>query len=108
MGLGWKLLIPASLVWVLIAAVVRTLRNQGYQHWTPVLVVSSIVFATVLVMLLRKPFSAPGIRALERQLRRQAKKLPAASISTPVFPTPPLPAKEMKSLAAASKEEARG
>lgn len=29
MGLGWKLLIPASLVWVLIVAVIRTLQNQG-------------------------------------------------------------------------------
>ena len=105
MGLGWKLLIPASLVWVLIAAVIRTLQNQGYQHWTPILVASSIVFATVLVLSLRKPFSAPGIRALEKQLRREATKLPAAESPTPVFPTPPLP---MKSLAAASKEEARG
>jgi NADH-quinone oxidoreductase subunit H len=101
MGLGWKLLIPASLVWVLIAAVIRTLQNQG----SPILAASSIVFATVLVLLLRKPFSAPGIRALVKQLRREAKKLPAAESPAPVFPTPPLP---MKSLAAASKEEARG
>jgi NADH-quinone oxidoreductase subunit H len=60
------------------------------------------------VLLLRKPFSAPGIRALEKQLRREAKKLPTAPGSTPVFPTPPLPAKTQKSLAAASKEKARG
>jgi NADH-quinone oxidoreductase subunit H len=57
------------------------------------------------VLLLRKPFSAPGIRALEKQLRREAKKLPAAESRTPVFPTPPLP---MKSLAAASKEDTHG
>ncbi|HET9876320.1 MAG TPA: NADH-quinone oxidoreductase subunit H, partial [Mycobacterium sp.] len=68
----------------------------------------SIVFATALLLSLRKPFSAPGIRALERQLRREAKKLPALPRSTPVFPTPPLPAKTLKSLEAASKEEARG
>jgi len=108
MGLGWKLLIPASLVWVLIAAVIRTLRNQGYAHWTPILVVCSTVFAAALLLSLRKPFSAPGIRALERQLRREAKKLTAISGSTPVFPTPPLPAKAQKSLEAASKEKARG
>jgi NADH-quinone oxidoreductase subunit H len=105
MGLGWKLLIPASLVWVLIAAVIRTLQNQGYAHWTPLLVACSVVFATALVLLSRKPFATTGIRALERQLRRQAKQLPAGQISAPVFPTPPLP---MKSLAAASKEKPRG
>ncbi len=60
MALGWKLLIPVSLVWVLIAAVIRTLRNQGYQYWTPALVVSSIVVAAILVMSLRKPFSTPN------------------------------------------------
>ena len=108
MGLGWKLLIPASLVWVMIAAVIRTAQNQGYAHWTPILVVSSIVFATALVLLLRKPFSAPGIRALEKQLRRQSKQLPGLQSTAPAFPTPPLPAKSMQSLAAASKENARG
>ncbi|HET8587546.1 MAG TPA: NADH-quinone oxidoreductase subunit H, partial [Candidatus Limnocylindria bacterium] len=44
----------------------------------------------------------------ERQMRREAKKLSAAPSSTPVFPTPPLPAKALESLAAASKEKARG
>jgi NADH-quinone oxidoreductase subunit H len=101
MALGWKLLIPASLVWVLIAAVIRTLRNQGYAHWTPILVVSSIVFAVALVLVLRKPFSVPTIRAMERELRRQQKEIPGAEVTEPAFPTPPLPA------AGASKETAR-
>src|ERR1700739_255193 len=70
MGLGWKLLIPVALVWILIAAVIRTLDNQGYQHWTPLLVVSSIVVAAVLVLRLRKPLTPPVIRAMELQLRR--------------------------------------
>ena len=42
----------------MIAAVIRTLRNQGYAHWTPLLVISSIVVASALVLLLRKPISA--------------------------------------------------
>jgi NADH-quinone oxidoreductase subunit H len=100
MGLGWKLLIPVSLLWVMIAAVIRTLSNQGFQHWTPVLVVSSIVVAAALVLSLRKPFSAPGARALARQRRKQR----AESVSTTsVFPTPPLPAQKV----GASKENAR-
>jgi NADH-quinone oxidoreductase subunit H len=104
MALGWKLLIPASLVWVLIAAVIRTLRNEGYAHWTPILVVSSLVFATALVLVLRKPFSTPGIRALERQLRKDRDAIPPA----PAFPTPPLPGKVLTSSVSASKEKARG
>ena len=102
MALGWKLLIPASLVWVLIAAVIRTLRNQGYAHWTPLLVVSSLVVAGVLVLLLRKPFATPGIRAMERQLRRQRGERPGPVSPEAAFPTPPLPAQ-----AGASKEKAR-
>ena len=103
MALGWKLLIPASLVWVLIAAVIRTLRNQGYAHWTPLLVVSSIVVASVLVLLLRKPFSTPTIRAMERELRRRRDKAPSPEVTEPAFPTPPLPAQKV----GASKEKAR-
>ncbi|MGA9358602.1 MAG: NADH-quinone oxidoreductase subunit NuoH [Mycobacterium sp.] len=108
MALGWKLLIPASLVWVVIAAVIRTLRNQGYQHWTPLLVASSAVFAVALVLLLRKPISANSNRAWERALRRQRDKGAAPEIPASAFPTPPLPMKSLKPLAAASKENVRG
>ncbi len=108
MALGWKLLIPASLVWVVIAAGIRTLRNQGYQHWTPLLVASSAVFAVALVLLLRKPISASSNRAWERALRRQRDKGAAPEIPASAFPTPPLPMKSLKPLAAASKEKASG
>jgi NADH-quinone oxidoreductase subunit H len=100
MALGWKLLIPASLVWVLIAAVIRTLRNQGYQHWTPLLAASSLVFAVILVSLLRKPLTTPSVRAMERQLRRGHGDRPAPVSPGVAYPTPPLPTH-------ASKEKAR-
>jgi NADH-quinone oxidoreductase subunit H len=108
MALGWKLLIPASLVWVVIAAVIRTLRNQGYEHWTPLLVASSAVFAVALVLLLRKPISASSNRSFERALRRQRERGTAPEIPISAFPTPPLPMKSLKPLAAASKENVRG
>ena len=108
MALGWKLLIPVALVWVMIAAVIRTLRNQGYPHWTPVLVISSIVVAGAVVLLLRKPFITPSIRAMERQLRRQRDETPAPESPVPAFPTPPLPAQALVSPVGASKEKARG
>jgi NADH-quinone oxidoreductase subunit H len=104
MALGWKLLIPASLVWVMIAAIIRSLRDQGYQHWTPLLVVCSLVVAVALVLTLRKPFSTPSNRALARELRKQRDAVPLP----PAFPTPALPGKVLTPAVSASKETANG
>ena len=106
MALGWKLLIPVALIWVMIAAAIRTLRNQGYPHWTLVLVISSVVVAALLVLRLRRPLTPPSIRALELQLRRRRAEIaePESAASTePAFPTPPLPAQQVGT----SKEKAR-
>lgn len=117
MALGWKLLIPASLVWVMIAAVVASLRNAGYAHWTLVLVLSSLTVAAALVLSLRKPFSAPSARALARRHRRERAEIEnlqspdgpeTFSGLEPVFPTPPLPAQATTKPVGASKENARG
>ena len=37
MNLGWKVLIPISLAWIMMVAVVRTLRTEGYDGWAVVL-----------------------------------------------------------------------
>jgi NADH-quinone oxidoreductase subunit H len=103
MALGWKLLIPASLVWLLIAAVIRTLRNQGYQHWTAALVISSAAFAVVLLAVLRKPFSAPSDRARVRQREKELREPQEGAGTAPSFPTPPMPAPKV----GANKEKAR-
>lgn len=103
MALGWKLLIPASLVWVMIAAVIRSLRDAGYELWTPLLAACSAVFAVVLVLTLRKPFSGPSDRALARQRRKELRDSPESVSTAPAFPTPPLPAQTV----GASKENAR-
>jgi NADH-quinone oxidoreductase subunit H len=109
MALGWKLLIPASLVWLLIAAVIRSLRDQGFQYWLPTLVVSSLVVAVVLVMSLRKPFSLPGPRAQARLDRKRLDENPdRPEAPEPVFPTPPLPMKPLARPVGASKENVRG
>lgn len=96
MALGWKLLIPVSLVWVMITAIIRSLRNQGYPHWTLALVISSIVVGTILMLSLRKPFTTNSIRTKTEQPRRQPHE--------PAFPTPPLPAQQIS----VSKEKVRG
>ncbi|GFG63861.1 NADH-quinone oxidoreductase subunit H [Mycobacterium kubicae] len=99
MALGWKLLIPVSLVWVMVAAVIRSMRNQGNDHWMLALVISSLVIAVLLVLSLRKPFTTPNIRAMERENRKRPDR--TTGDSEPAFPTPPLPV-------GASKENARG
>ena len=52
------------------------------------LVVSSLVVGIVLVLSLRRPFTAPSVRALAKQLRKHPDQ--TLSIAT-TFPTPPLP-----------------
>jgi NADH-quinone oxidoreductase subunit H len=72
-------------------------------------VVSSIVVAVIVVLLLRKPFATPSIRALERELKRQSKQGPGPQSIEPVFPTPPLPKAPTRALpVGASKENAGG
>jgi NADH-quinone oxidoreductase subunit H len=100
MALGWKLLIPMSLVWALIAAAIRTLRNQGYQHWTSLLVGASIVFSVVLLALLRKPFTRKQTHN-KRGRQEPAETPPLES----AFPTPTLPGQP---LVPATKEKAHG
>jgi NADH-quinone oxidoreductase subunit H len=100
MALGWKILIPVSLVWALIAAGIRTLRDQGYAHWTTLLVVSSLVVTAALLYLLNRPFS-------NRHLRKKRRRTESVEVThfEPAFPTPPMPGKP---LAPATKEAANG
>jgi len=104
MALGWKILIPVSLVWALIAAGIRTLRDQGYAHWTTVLVGASLVVTAVLLYLLQRPFSNRQLRKRRRRTESEARSAQTASFE-PAFPTPALPGKPP---AAVAKEAAHG
>ncbi|MET8542724.1 NADH-quinone oxidoreductase subunit NuoH [Kitasatospora sp. NPDC004799] len=53
MKLGWKVLIPVSLVWLVMIASVRALRNEGYGFGQVVLYVGAPVGAVLLLALLR-------------------------------------------------------
>jgi NADH-quinone oxidoreductase subunit H len=102
MALGWKVLIPVSLVWVLIAAVVRSMRSAGYPHWTAVLVIASAVVAVGLLLLLRRPLSGLETREQDRaRMEARAEK----PVPEPAFPTPPLPD---DALVAATQEDSNG
>lgn len=85
MALGWKILIPVALAWVMLAAVLRSLRNDGYEHWQPALAVLSTVTTIVLLLALHRRFSAMNSRL-------SGATPPAPVITTEgSFPTPPLP-----------------
>jgi len=99
MALGWKILIPMSLGWALIAAAIRTLRNEGYPHWTQALVISSLVVTVVLLALLRKPFGS------KRSQKKRHEPPVEAELIEPAYPTPPLPGQP---LVPATKEAANG
>ncbi len=95
MALGWKVLIPLALAWVMISAVLRSLGNQGYPHWEALLAATSAVTAAALVVFLRLRFTALN-----------AEPPPAPGAPTPAastFPTPSLPSTRVA--AGPSKED---
>jgi NADH-quinone oxidoreductase subunit H len=82
MGLGWKILIPISLTWIMTVAIVRTLRTHGYGGWAVVLVIASAVIGVVLVAY------------LWRTLRRRDIRINTVPSDTGAFPIPEIPRKE--------------
>jgi NADH-quinone oxidoreductase subunit H len=82
MGLGWKLLIPISLAWIMTVAIVRTMRTQGYNGWAAFMVTASAVVGVALVIFLWRTLRRKQIRADE---------IPA---DTGAFPIPRIPTKE--------------
>ena len=51
MKLGWKVLIPVSMVWLMLVAAVRALRNENYDFTKIVLYVGGAVLAVLLLSL---------------------------------------------------------
>ena len=84
MALGWKVLIPVSLVWIMTVAIVRTLDIEGYAGWAVLL---STIGAFVAVALLAY---------LWRTLRRRRAVVDEAgpAADSGAFPIPPIPLKE--------------
>ena len=79
MALGWKLLIPVSLVWILVVAVLRNAQLDGI---LPNLIAAAILLAVVSALV--------TLRA-RRNRRNVAPDPPPVAGS---FPVPPMPTKE--------------
>ena len=76
MALGWKLLIPVSLAWILVVAVLRTAGIDGV---IPNLLAAAVLLAAVV-----------SVNALRRR-RVRRRTPPPARPAGGSFPTPPLP-----------------
>jgi NADH-quinone oxidoreductase subunit H len=80
MGLGWKILIPVSLAWIMIVATARALRNEGYHELTTVLLALGSIVALLAVVMVWRSLRGKKIR-----------RAPTQQLDPGVFPVPPLP-----------------
>jgi NADH-quinone oxidoreductase subunit H len=83
MSLGWKVLIPVSLVWIAIVATSRSLRAAGETAWATGLIAVGTVVALLVAALLWRSMKVKTIRTI-----------PVQAADEGAFPIPPLPKKE--------------
>ncbi|MBW0273900.1 NADH-quinone oxidoreductase subunit H [Nocardia sp. MH4] len=83
MNLGWKLLIPTSLVWVMIVATARVLDLEGVTDQTPILVTVGLVITAAMIAMFLRAGRAEGLPPLPEE--------PAKSPVFLGFPVPPMP-----------------
>ena len=81
MQFGWKVLIPASLAWIMIVATLRVLSLNGAPRTATVAFASTVV---LLVMLVNYGFE---------NAKNKKKNAPVAEVSEPEFAVPELPIK---------------
>ncbi|GAA2266292.1 NADH-quinone oxidoreductase subunit H [Streptomyces ruber] len=85
MKLGWKVLIPVSVVWLMLVATVRTLRNENYDFTE----IALYVAAAILIVLVLS-FVADMFRD-RREVAEEPAEPPAFDPMAGGFPVPPLP-----------------
>ncbi len=85
MHLGWKVLIPINLVWILAVTSIHVLRDRGWPAWKATAVPLALVLLLVVVPALTMWEGAAARRAAEREADDEAEALLA-----PTFPTPPM------------------
>jgi NADH-quinone oxidoreductase subunit H len=85
MHLGWKVLIPINLVWILAVATIRVLNDRGWPGWE-----SALVVIVPFLFLVALPVSiALSEGASRKQALRDEEDAYEASLP-PAFPTPPM------------------
>jgi NADH-quinone oxidoreductase subunit H len=95
MQLGWKILIPVNLVWILAVTAIHVLRDRSWPSWEATLVPLAIVLLVVVVPGLMIWEGATANRLADRADEdEEALRLPQTFPTPPldlVVPTPPRP-----------------
>jgi len=80
MKFGWKVLIPASLFWIMVVATMRVLSLRGASR------VSVLIFASIIVMIVL------AVNIAFDASRKRVKPASSIEIPEPNFPVPQIPA----------------
>lgn len=100
MRLGWKVLIPASLIWILVVATFRELSNEGKSRGT------SIVYVAVPILVVVVIWTYASEARLKRLAIEQADQLEAATVAErDTYPIPMLSGSVPTSTAVAATKE---
>ncbi|WP_030904054.1 NADH-quinone oxidoreductase subunit NuoH [Streptomyces sp. NRRL F-5126] len=91
MKLGWKVLIPVSVVWLMLVATVRALQNQNYDFSRTLLWVAGIVIAVLLITFVVDMFRGKGDGDSAVAEAERAGAPPGFDPTAGGFPVPPLP-----------------
>ncbi|WP_072681309.1 NADH-quinone oxidoreductase subunit NuoH [Rhodococcoides corynebacterioides] len=89
MAFGWKVLIPAALLWVMVVAAVRVLLVDS-PHVRPATVAASLAFTGALALVLRVRLRRAR---LPRTVAQSGTAPPASDGEGGGFPVPPLPSR---------------
>ncbi|NGO67174.1 NADH-quinone oxidoreductase subunit NuoH [Streptomyces boncukensis] len=88
MILGWKVLIPVALVWLMLVATVRAMRNEGYDYSEVVFWVAGTALVLLLLTFVVDFLRGAGKEEAEPEVPPHEKPFDATEGG---FPVPPLP-----------------
>ena len=89
MKFGWKVLIPASIGWIVIVATARALRNEGVANTSTLLVAAGVILVVFLGLSYLVDLQK---RDSQEETDRAAAQRAADSLSS--YPVPPLPGQQ--------------
>ncbi|CAM3290887.1 NADH-quinone oxidoreductase subunit NuoH [Mycobacterium frederiksbergense] len=82
MALGWKLLIPVSLGWIVVVAITQLVRGPGSPIWVAMVISLGAVVAVALILMIRVSLRRHAIPTFS---------LPTDPDAVSVYPIPPIP-----------------
>jgi NADH-quinone oxidoreductase subunit H len=87
MKFGWKVLIPASLAWIMVVATLRVMTQQGSSQF----LIASFIFAVVLIYFA----VSAAVEKSKLKLKAQSQEV---DVAAPDFPVPEIPKSRMEQL----------